>query len=378
MFVRTYHALRFGIVALCVLAFAGLANAQTPPVWKATTSYQAGNLVVGSDTNTYRSILASTGHNPVVDADGWWELSQTYVPTTLIVGVKQRFTKIEQAWGFLRHAVIPSSAPVTISLSTQNAAFEEVLTAPINLDHAFGANISIVGDDELTVHVECASGVSAFKLDSNDTFGGLKNMTITGEPAPGETTAISLENGATLYGQDVTIGSFYNGVTLGDGSKLIFVPNGGVAVLDIYNCFNAAAQVETGSYLDVPGIAINTTGTSQYGIYLADKSHASVTGGVHHTTVAAVFATNGSSANIPSSTIDTTVLGIRVLSHSDANAQLTHITSTGVGVEASYGSTVNIFGGGATGTTPYYLPNGVITAGADVDNLGKDGSYIYH
>jgi hypothetical protein len=368
------------LVLVFPLLFAGPANAQsgTPPPWSASGTYAPSNLVVGSDTNIYRAVHASTTSNhpdPTKDIGSYWELFSAMVPTALKLGVGQRFsTTLEAAWRFIQHATISYSSPVTINIITTLGPFAESnIASTLSLNHAFGSHIKIVGDNKANIHFSFAANVNGFSLDQGHSFGSLSGISVQGTGTQDSGLGLHVLGGSTLNASNLDVHGFHIDLLV-EGSSKAWLSG---LVLGAFNA--AAAQASTHSFLSCGGASINGTSSGKLGL-LADS---------------------GSTILAPSCSIsNVTLIGFQVLDGSVMEVQGAHATNCGTGFEADAHSTLNAVNGSSTmnlhgftismcsyinasGITlsgngvDFYSPNSGMGGGpAGVGRLTTDGSWI--
>ena len=123
-----------------------------PVVWSALQTYSSGVLVLGSDGNEYRSLVASNLNNdPTTDGGTNWEAYYFHSNVTLQTGTTgsgQRFTDggsgIKVALAFIKNAFWSiGTTSVTIQTSTTMNVTE---TTPIDVTHPCGAALNILGN----------------------------------------------------------------------------------------------------------------------------------------------------------------------------------------------------------------------------------------
>ena len=376
MFIRTTPFLSFNAPAARRLTLAFVASAialgalaQTPPTWNSGTTYTAGNIVVGADSNIYRAVYTSLSHAPSTDAGGYWELFHTIVPTTLDVGVKQRFSTIEAALKFIRQATIPANAEVTISIITTDGAFSESPAAAINLDHANGANIRIVGSKAASCTINCGSA-NGFVIDSGHSFGVIANVTVknTGMLS---SNALNVTDGATLHAIGCVLQGFPTALQV-DGDAKLYCANLGVSG------FSYGAAVTNGGYLDVSGCSFDGGGKAGIGFYATDKSFIKAAGcTVTNINGFGIEASLGSEVNMQSATVTHCKYGVNSSNHGTVNAQFATVQYCGTGFVAALSSFINAMSVTlGNNTVDYSLYAALLSGSSQTNNLSSDGSLI--
>lgn len=360
------------VVPLGTVALAAVVGAQSPPLWNATATYTAGNTVQGSDSNYYRCVYTSKNHAPTIDTGGYWELNQVHTATTLTVGVGQRFTNLLSAWNFIRAAIIPAHFLVTIKILTTKGNFTENFTSAINLDHAFGANITISGDNAQKIALNFKNS-SGFVLDTGHTIGPIANLTLVGNPA-NSAYGVYVDSGATFNGNALVLNDFQTSVYANDGSRLIcqsMNSNGfsqQAALASNHSFMDLALSNFVGNASDTYGVFADIGSTMYFGY----ATLSNVGGpGIECGDNSIVFATN---ANISGCSY-----GVQAGVRANVTISLGAIKNCGYGVSATFGSLVNAQGTTTQNNTiDFYLPGGVLNGSSQTNNLGADGSLIMH
>lgn len=187
---------RFSLLALLLLALLPVAGAQGyPPVWNNTATYAPGDMVTDYG-NIYRCILSVS--KPYLDpskAYANWELTYVRNNTTLVIGVGQPFPDLETAWKYALSATIAQGVYLHLSISTAKGNFAENLDYGLNLDHPFGANISIIGDVEANITF---NGDAGFTVDSNHALGAMSYFTLDGTGTSASHNAFSAVGGGNF------------------------------------------------------------------------------------------------------------------------------------------------------------------------------------
>lgn len=212
------------LLSLLAFAIPLTARAQSyPPVWNNTTDYVAGDLVTDYG-NIYRCIRAV--NTPYLDpsktyAD--WELYDVRSNTTLTIGAGQTFPTLTAAWAYALNTRIAGGVYLHFSISTAHGNFSDAIGVPMSLDHPFGANMSIIGDNmddiTLTFNQEYKSGLM---IDTGHCFGALSNLQIDSVSAsPG--SAIYATSNATIGAiSNINMNPWYSFVDAEEGANLNF------------------------------------------------------------------------------------------------------------------------------------------------------------
>jgi hypothetical protein len=193
-----------------LFALSSLAIAQTnPPAWSSTASYKIGDIVSYEGIDFQCLLNETTTHpNPHVPAD--WDIYFVYSGNvTVPVGPTAACTSLTSAWSYIKYARIAVGASITISLQSN---YSESFNTSFSLDHPFGAQIFIIGNDTSQIASFPKAG-AGFVLDTGHTLGGLEGLTIVG-PTKGSngTPAVEvkdkalLSNASNLYIQSFDIG----------------------------------------------------------------------------------------------------------------------------------------------------------------------------
>jgi hypothetical protein len=107
----------------------------------------------------------------------YWELWEVRSNTTLIIGTKEPFPTLQVALNNIANCRIAEPVYLHLYISSAYGNHTETLMTPTNLDHPFGANISILGDNEsnITFDYDTSDG---FIVDSGHTFGTISNVEV--------------------------------------------------------------------------------------------------------------------------------------------------------------------------------------------------------
>lgn len=156
------------------------AQAQSyPPAWNSSASYATGDQVQIAG-NVYRAIGPGINHNPAT-AYASWELHEVRANTTLMIGIGQTFPSTVVAWKYIQNAAIDQGAYVHLVISTANGLYRETWANTFNLDHPFGASISLLGDNNSRIDITSQVQTTACVLiDTGHSFGTLANFYLIG------------------------------------------------------------------------------------------------------------------------------------------------------------------------------------------------------
>jgi len=130
------------VLAASFLSPPSAAHAAGLETYSAAKSFEAGEVVLGADGNTYRATRGVKAIDPVTSRDGDWQLA--YAADDLVIDVPGRFKTINAAWEFLAGARIVDSATVTVQLAPGDYPHDK----PLVLNHAEGARITLRGSGE--------------------------------------------------------------------------------------------------------------------------------------------------------------------------------------------------------------------------------------
>ncbi len=215
-----------------------------PPVWNSTASYAAGDIVQYGG-NWYRAMTAITTHyvNPATTY-GSWELNYARSNTTLLIGVGQSFSSLQNAWLFAHNARVADGAYVHFDIITTKGAFNETFTLPFSLDQGSGANMSIVCDHPAN-NTLTFSGSNGFTIDSGHAFGLLENLNLVGTP---DYSGIYATNSASLTeAANCTVSGF--------GISCYASSNAALNLPDVFPTnFSTALYADLGGTISAPNV----------------------------------------------------------------------------------------------------------------------------
>ncbi len=153
-------------------------NAQSfPPAWNNTAKYAPGDLVTDYG-NIYRCLKAVA--TPYLDPSKTyanWELHYVRNNTTLLIGVNQAFPTFTTAWNYALNAAIAQGVYLHLNISSNEGDYAQTFTSQLNLDHPFGGNISIIGDDPAKI-VLTFSNCNGVIIDSGHALASLEYVTL--------------------------------------------------------------------------------------------------------------------------------------------------------------------------------------------------------
>ncbi len=268
------------IIALFMMP--SLVGAQSyPPVWNNTSTYVAGDMVTDYG-NVYRCIKAVS--SPFLDPSETysnWELTYVRSGTTLVIGPSQVFPTFALAWTYAQNATIAQGAYLHFSIVTTKGDLTEQCGAGLNLDHPFGASISITGDDPKNINLQATNGVTldsghTIALISGVTFeatGGSQavGITVTGNAAIESLTDVDIEapiciladlGGRLNCASTVSLHGFNKAVTANRGGSVIM--GQGTALDGLAGSKNSVlVYAANGAYIEINHCTLMNAG---YGI----------------------------------------------------------------------------------------------------------------
>jgi len=354
-FSRFLRPIVIAISLALLAAWPSLARAQSyPPEWKSTSSYAIGDQVQ-LNGNVLRATHAVTPGGFKYDE---WELWEVRANSNVMIGSGQTFTTFPAAWAYVQNARIAEGAYLHLYISTAKMAFSENFTSPVNLNHPFGANISIIGDNQADVNLSFSA--TGFTLDSGHSIALISGMTLTGSQTG---SAIQLIGNASIKAvTNVPISLFRIGIDSQQGSsiycdKYVTITQFGTAASAQDN---ASVVFEDGAIFSDGNLAGSNGLYEAFGGYIQAKS-SYLTGCVN-----GVQATQGGVVNIEGAKLDNNTYGILATMRAHVDCENATFPR---GVNQNYDYDIECVAAAtvdATGTTTGLT-----------NSLGKgDGSYI--
>lgn len=350
------------VLAVPSVFLPALSRAQSyPPVWSSTASYAAGDLVQYGG-NWYRAIKALSAHGPYPsNGYGDWEMNYIRSNTTIMIGVGQQFSSLQDAWAFILEARVADGAYLHLAISTAHGELLDTFTGQFSLDHQSGSKISIIGDNNSKIFLGGSAGFpgNGFTLDTGHDLALLSGVTVLGQGLNAGGTGINVTGGASISCVGVQVTLFDIGVAASQNANVEMDGTSGTplsAGYGIYAITNASVTLIGFSCMDVPTGAIlfaSSGGTiSAEDCTLNGESSANTVG---------VNAVAGGSIDVSSSSIKDFAIAMKAFDHSFINAEDV------------------VIGGNQTDMSA--IQNAVINAsGVSSPNVGVDsgtGSYIY-
>ncbi len=294
-------ALLLAVSATAILLPA-IAQAQSyPPLWSSTSHYAVGDQVQ-ENGNVYRCTHAVTAAN--LDPSKiytYWELSYVRENTTLFVGPQETFPTLQLAWNYILNCSIAQPVYLHIYLSSYHGRISETHTTPFSLDHPFGANISIIGDNYQNV-VFTFDGGDGFAIDNGHTIASLTNVSIY-DFQGGTGSGLHASWGATIGNlAEILVSGFYRGVYAFQGAHLNFT-----ALLNCSSCPDMGVDADgnsvilMGSQTDISGSGI--------GIMGEDGGYVQMSGGRVSGTNYGAYARNRGTVDVGGSTLESNTYG---------------------------------------------------------------------
>lgn len=308
--------IRFLALALFACLFLrGGAYAQTfPPAWINTSHYAAGDLVTEYG-NYYRCIAPVT--KPFQDPSKFyseWELYYVRNNTTVVIGPGQPFPNLQTAWKYILNCSIGHGVYLHLSISTQNGSMSESFPSSFSLDHPFGADISIIGDQPDAIVLGGASGFSGngLTIDSGHGFGVIANVTIFGQ---GNANGISLTNNANIGNiTGVVVDKFVNGVNAAFGASVNMATNNTFEQMG-----NANAQATNNANICIASGWTCTASTGACGVSATDGGQIAAEGTTFTGGNSAIYASNGGNVDAGLSTFTSCGIAVFVVQHGYAD-----------------------------------------------------------
>jgi hypothetical protein len=327
------------LLAAVAILVPSLCSAQSyPPVWSSSATYAAGDLVQYGG-NWFRSVkaLAAAGPEPS-NGFGSWELNYIRSNTTLLVGVGQQFTSLQNAWGFALEARVADGAYLHFSLSSQHGALLDAFTGPFSLDHQSGSKISIIGDVPSHIYLGGEAGFpgTALSIDSGHTIASLSNVTILGQ---GKGYGLSATTNASINCTNVQVAFFATAVYALQGASVSFDPSSSLAG----SASNTVIASQNANVV-VSGITINNTSSSVMltanagGVIVAQSCTLNGNGGSKNVGVAAA---NQGYIDISDGTVENFTYGVQSYGHSFVNASYMTGSGNGTDIWAANNGVVN-------------------------------------
>jgi hypothetical protein len=289
--VQKFRTLRtVSLLALVAASVISWAQA-TPPAWSSAATYNVGDQVQ-LNGNVLRAVKAIT---PRGFAYADWELWDVRSNTTVMVGVGQTFATLTSAVAYAQNCRIADGAYLHIYISTALGKFLENLTAPINLDHAFGSSISILGDNAANITLS-ANFINAnlFTIDGGHKFNTISNLSLTTSMLATALYATQKSSVANITGLVIT--GFYDGFRADTGAFLNVAANikfsggnetyfvaGNKAVIIVGNGFTGSDGALWGFYTFSAGFiqaeSANVSNAVNYGAQASYGGSLDVSGG---------------------------------------------------------------------------------------------------
>ncbi len=352
-----FFTLLFAAATLCL---PGLSRAQAyPPTWSASATYAAGDLVQYGG-NWYRSVKALAAHGPYpASGFGSWELNYVRSNTTLVIGMDQPFTSFQDAWAFALEARIADGAYLHLDISSAHGTLYDTFGGPFSLDHAFGAKISIIGDNSADIFLGGSSGFAGngFTIDSGHNLSLISNVSVLGSGAKNTGVGISANGNASLHCTGVAIYSFMTGAQATQGASFGFDANsviGSSTKYAVYASQNANMTFPAGASF------ANNEGSAE--IYASTGANVVAAGTIlSGSPQVGADAENGGSIDITGCMLDNFHTAVLARNHSYVNATNVSLGNDSLDFQVAGNGVIN-----ATGVT-----------GATTSIDTGTGSYIY-
>lgn len=314
----------------------GAWNSSAIQPWNTGISYAIGDLTLGSDTNLYRALTATSAHNPTTDGGTNWELYEVVANTTLSVATAggSRFTDPTVAFTFTQNAFIRQGATVTISIGTGTFSI-----GAWTCNAACGERISIVGNGTANT-ILSFTGTNGITVSNSYTLGNLNSLKIGGDATAGKIGLYATNSATIICGSSMAINNFAISV------KSEFKSNINCTSIVITNPGTTGFYASVGGYINCNLATITTLSTTTTALYsniasAIEASGITVTGPVvaHGN---GIYAENYSMIDASSSTVTKQTIGYfaNVFSYINRNA------NTQSGNTTAYNPTLNTVGNG--------------------------------
>lgn len=346
-------------IALSVLFFCPVpASSQTsPPAWNPTANYKPGDLVAEYG-NYYRCYTAVT-NSPDRDPSKYytsWQLYNVQTNTSLLIGVGQPFPSFQDAWNYAQNAIIAEGAYLHLNILTTGGPLVQNFSQPLNLDHAFGGSISIVGDDAQGISFKFPG--NGIALDDGHCLAEVANIGIVGS---GTGTGVSVIGNASLGSFSSYVNNFAIGVSADQGAHICCTSD-----TNIVDCSTVFSSTRRANVILDPYTRANQYAfpESQYGVYATLGGHIEASGCFMYNCAVGAFASEGGTIDSVGGYYGEDGVGVEATmkGHVDCTKALFgDPTPDTVDIECNTGSTVDRSG----------APVDVIKVGTD------DGSYVY-
>jgi len=317
-----YWAAVIGIVAMCANA-----PAQSyPPAFSAASSYAVGDQVQ-LNGNVLRCTHAVTPGGFKYDD---WEMLLVRSNTVLEVGIGQTFSTLQLAWQYAENATIAEGAYLHIYVSTAKGNHSETLAKQFSLDHPFGAQISVIGDNAGNIDFDFSQS-NGFVIDSGHSLAALSGISITANIGIGSYDGLVASSNAALTSvASVTFnGNFQTYVEATSGAVVNFLGT------DKFNGNESTLISADGGTIYIPSnTSLNGGVLSNYAIYAVNGARVFVGSGssVINCSNANIYADFGSLVNVNGCTL-----------HGGSEG--------GFDVQATHGSSVLAVGDGTPNTS---------------------------
>jgi hypothetical protein len=315
-------ALKFLLVLIAAYLFPALSQAQSyPPVFSSAATYVAGDLVQYGG-NWYRAVKALTAHGPYPSAGyGSWELNYIRSNTTLLIGAEQTFPNVQAAWDFALNTRIADGAYLHLSISTAHGDLVNSFQGPFSLDHAFGAKISIIGDNTSNIFLGGSTGFTGngFNIDNGHNLAMLSGITLVGQGLSGLGAGVSASGNASINLVGVQIFNFYYGTYAAQGGNMTIDKNSVIATsagYAVYATQNANITLATG---------FTCNADTGYAILYASEganiyAQVCTLDGNNTANIIGAYAEAGGSINVTDATISNCAVAVKAHNHGFVNA----------------------------------------------------------
>ncbi len=214
--------------------------------------------------------------------------------TTLAIGEKQTFPTLAVAWNYVRNARIATAAYLHLSIVTTSGDLNESFSAPLNLDMASGAQVSIMGDTQSKINLNFPNS-GGIGIDTGYALGSISNLNINGNNTSAGISTIGSASIANI--NDVTVTGFNYGVEVDQSARATFGPDielNGAASAACFATDGGSATFGSGVTISVVGDTAGLEATYG-GRIIAEVSNIQGAG-------SGVSATNGALVDVFSST----------------------------------------------------------------------------
>lgn len=348
------------VFIISILA-ASASSQVNPPVWNGTASYKVGDVVTYAPNGcVFRAIANQTTFHPNPSNYLFWELYSVNIaaPFVLTVGKTSQFPSLAKAWNYIKDAQIGNQSHVQIKIVSNGLPFLDPLPAGFSLNHAFGSQISILGDNPNKILLVAPQDSDGFDLSGNHTFGQVSNVQIGSAVASttGGTAGLYVSGNSSISLDHVTLGGFDSELVADRGS----------------------ISLGAGMILSSGSTAVSARNNSS--IIWVDQNPVTING-----FLVGIFCQSGSNVRFPpvSSIVNVSGSAIEAFAHGYVSAPGCNISNVGGDgvraaqgalVDVGYASMANIGTHGSNHVSFRAFTNGTIIASGATGDTSADAS----